>query len=401
MCSHNHAFPGLAAFSRKSEKDPWNSEWKDPLESMRGNQGQLCANFEGGTHEYFSPQQLWWLVESKKVEGEALRAFDEKYLLTPAVSDLYQAGITCLEMYACFLPSVTVNAPSAPKDAAARCAARTPDSEFVKFSPERTAGWLSEKKIEPPLDESMLVAKGLDGARMLKLARSNSHKELMKECEITKMAVAKRLQMAILHNLSSPANAMSRERVKTRDENGDAGDDDSMTVGEVLCKCLDPAVAERFNSAFDLLCGCFDLAAGKLLGGLGATWDFDETKKSLLKDVSTAVGGELLQASAVAELQDHTGAIVNATLGGLTKRLVECGDVRGASLSCAEWMGVAPPDTRPSVALSVFCKLRKDVAGNKLPRDELDLSRIARGHWREDMLSGEGVTVRQSELVAK
>ena len=69
---------------------------------MRGNQGQLCANFEGGTHEYFSQQQLWWLVESKKVEGEALRAFDEKYLLTPAVSDLYQAGITCLEMYACF-----------------------------------------------------------------------------------------------------------------------------------------------------------------------------------------------------------------------------------------------------------------------------------------------------------
>ena len=347
--TNHHHIAGLAAFSRNLDKDPWT------LEKNVGGQ-LLCANLVGGTEKYFSPEQHWLLSEIRKLSGEELRAFEDQWMITPATSDLFQATITMTEAHARYLPFVSIDAKSVARDAVARCAARTPESELSKHSPEQLGDWLAEKKIEPSL-ESVVVEKGVDGLRLVELARSSSHKELQKEFGL-KIAVAKKMQDAIRRNISTPADAMAHEM-----------------IGKVLYKCLDPDVCERCAAAEDVL------------RGLGAKRGRDKTTKKWGVDVTKAVGGNLLVPPALEIFPDHSDAIVDGTLGGLTKRLVEYGDVQGALDSCAEWMGVASDDARPG-AFSLYCKLWKEFGG------ELHALRLAmggHGHWRKEMLSGEAV----------
>ena len=149
-------------------------------------------------------------------------------------------------------------------------------------------------------------------------------------------------------------------------------------IGEVLCKCLDPVVGERYSTVLEVL-----------ERGLGATVARSNADKQImvLSDVTTAVGGDLLPPAALEKAAEHSGAIVDATLSSVTELLVQCGDVQGALNSCAEWMGVAPPGARPGV-ISVYCKLWK-VFGGEMRM--FTLSKAARSHWGEDMLSGDGV----------
>ena len=72
--------------------------------------------------------------------------------------------------------------------------------------------------------------------------------------------------------------------------------------------------------------------------------DDDPTYRGMLTNITKAVGADMLpQAAHEEKPSNHSDAIVNATLGGLTRRLVESGDAQGARDSCAEWMGVASP----------------------------------------------------------
>ena len=338
---------GPAAFSRKFDKDPWNPR-KDLCE------GQQCATFMGGTEEYFSPQQTWLLKQSRSLGRDDWVEIETRWQITPATSDLYQSALTMLEAHARYLPQTIDTAPS---DAVMRCAARTPDVELERFSPEQTELWLVEKKIQ--LQPGSLVATGISGARLLELARAGSHKYLMVEFGL-KTASSKKIQNAIRRNISTPADAIVHEK-----------------VGAVLVKCLDWDVGKRYSTASEVL---------KV--GLGAGTRYDSSKgMHVLDDITKAVGGWLLPRAAHEEKSsNHSGAIVDATLGGLVKRLVEFDDAQGARDACAEWIGEASDDSRAN-AISVYCEIWQHFGGEW---SMCDLSRNGRSHWHDDMLSGDG-----------
>ena len=328
--------------------------------------GQLCAKMMGGTPEYFCLEQLILLDGLQTIDDEnAQRAFDEEKMLTPATSDLYQGGLTMLEAYSRSLPLVHLDAKSVPQEAVDRCAARTPKPELEAFSPSLTEAWLDEKCIDAPFESGVLIEKGIGGARLLALAHASGHKELMKECAIKNLTRAKKFQSAIIRNISTRADAIAHKR-----------------VANVLRKSLDPAVGKRFGTALEVLMG------------LGAKMDFDMKTREMVTDISEAVGADQLPPQVVAEKSsEHSDAIVNSTLGGLTKRLVQYEDVQSALDSCAEWMGVASRDARPEV-VSIFCKLCKDYGGELR---SLNLSKKAHGHWGNTMLSDEGTMISLAE----
>ena len=80
---------GLAGFSHKLDKDPWNQE-----KNLNG-KGILCAHLEGGTVTYMCPEQLWVISESKKIDKAADQplylALKDRWQITPATSDMSQA----------------------------------------------------------------------------------------------------------------------------------------------------------------------------------------------------------------------------------------------------------------------------------------------------------------------
>ena len=343
----------------------------------------------GGTREYFCLEQLILFGGLQTINDEdAQRIFDEEKMLTPATSDLYQGGMTMLEAFARFLPLVCLDKKSVPQEAVERCAARTPESELESLSPSQVETWLAEKSIEAPFEKSgVLIEKGIGGARLLELARASDHKELMKGCAIKLLARAKKFQIAILRNVSTRADAIAYPR-----------------VGMVLRACLDPVVGKRFALAVEVLEALgakVEYERGKSLKHLGdtstATSSVIFRNRILPFEISTAVGSDHLPKQVVHEKpSEHSGTIVNSTLGGLTKRLVQHGDVHGALAACAEWLGVASHDARPEV-VSIYCKLWKDYGG---AWRSLDLSKTAHGHWDSTMLSGEGTILSLAESLA-
>ena len=356
---------GLAAFSHRKNRDPWNVEKKV--------RSQLCAKLMGGTPSYFSPEQLWLFCRVQTVDGEsALLELDNERMLTPATSDLFQAALTMLEAHARFLPqlhakrdgSLSADAKWVPAHAAGACAARTPRAKLATFSPEQTEDWLIERDIEEKsgcVVLGVLVAKGIDGAQLVELAFSSECRDLKKALGIKVLAQAKKLWMHIQRNVSTPADAIMHKKVGKK----------------ALYYALVPVVGERFESALETLCE-----------GLGAKESYDLVEHvASLGDITQAVGGELLPPSALETFPDHDTGIIDETLGGLTKRLLEYDDVAGALASCAEWMGVGSDEAR-SNALSVYCKIFKEFGG-ELPK--LDLSKGGHSHWTDDMLGGDGI----------
>ena len=134
---------GPAAISCMKDQDPWD------LERDLCGKKIMCAKLTGGTPQYFSPEQLWLFGDSKKISGSpwTLRDFEERWVLTLAVSDLYQAALTMLEAHYHHLPAVGSNLPCTPQNHAARCSERTPDLEFAGLLPEKTEEWLATKQI--------------------------------------------------------------------------------------------------------------------------------------------------------------------------------------------------------------------------------------------------------------
>ena len=100
---------------------------------------------------------------------------------------------------------------------------------------------------------------------------------------------------------------------------------------------------------------------------------------------------------AMTKVTEHPDETVAATLGGLAKTLVIHGDVAGALAACAEWWGVASSAEARKAAAEAYRNLWKR-HGASLRR--LDLSRTARGHWREEMMSGEETVVCLAQDIA-
>jgi len=157
---------GLAAFSRKQNTDPW-----CPGRDM-GSEQQLCAQIEGSTITYTSPQQRWALGEFAKVKEQdhaAYLALKQQWPVTPATSDCFAAALTVLEMHAraaLWIGPVAI----APLDAARRCAARTPDAAVRAMQPAEAERWAVEQ-----LGIGKLAGKiesgGIDGGQLLEISK--------------------------------------------------------------------------------------------------------------------------------------------------------------------------------------------------------------------------------------
>ena len=345
---------GLAAYSLKREVDP---ETRATAKDRYGNPTEiLCAEFMGGTPSYFCAQQQSIAADWEKIdEAEARRAFKETRLLTVRTSDLYQVSMTVFEMHAQYLPHAGDSSTLAftPLDAAKRCALRTPDFELVEFSPEQTEQWLAKTKIGPQLEKGELVAKGIGGAKLLELSQIKDWKEVKKELRVKNMAQARKLQMALRRNTSTRRNAMHWK------------------IGEMVCKSLVDDVKERPMTMADAL----EILGAKL------------NRAGELENLSRAHGYGELPAQAKETAAAHDDENIASTFGGLAKRLVLDGDMPGALDVCGEWLGVSSSDAGHAQAFDAYCNLWKR-HGGELPR-LLDLSRKARGHWKQGMLRGD------------
>ena len=101
---------------------------------------------------------------------------------------------------------------------------------------------------------------------------------------------------------------------------------------------------------------------------------------------------------AMTKVTEHPDETVAATLGGLAKTLVIHRDVAGALAACSEWWGVASSPEASNAAAKAYRNLWKR-HGTSLRN--LDLSRTARGHWKESMMSGEETVLCLAQDIAQ
>ena len=176
------AAPGLAAFSRKVEKDPWTGA-ETKTEADAGQQGApkfgggtLAAIFAGGTPLYFSPQQTWLGSQLKAAKGhdeeEYLRLKDE-WLITPATCDMYQSALVALEMHARAQPwRDRTNRPLT--ESVQECVDRVPAATISNMSPVEAENWLVNV-LEQDGFSGVLVRKNMDGGRLLTVSELSSN----------------------------------------------------------------------------------------------------------------------------------------------------------------------------------------------------------------------------------
>lgn len=222
-------FVGLAGFSRKLEKDPWNLE-KD----LRGN-GQLCALLEGGTVTYMSPEQKWLLSELKKFdkgsEYSAYVALKEQWQITPAISDLFQVALTVLEMHArgsrwFGYGSITM------QEAVRECASRTPVEKVRAMSPTEAERWVVDQLGIDKL-AGKIESAGIDGGKLIDLPKL-SLADAKKAHQGLSPPVHNKLK-AVARNVSTPSDTMQEG------------------IATMLEKCLAVGVGERPATATDAL----------------------------------------------------------------------------------------------------------------------------------------------------
>ena len=158
---------GLAGFSHKLDKDPWNQE-----KNLNG-EDILCAHLEGGTVIYMCPEQLWVISESKKIDKAADQplylALKDRWQITPATSDMSQVSLTVLEMHArasrWFGPGAVSRL-----EAVGECASRVSSSVVFSMTPAEAEQWAVETLGIDKL-AGKIESAGIDGAKMLELSK--------------------------------------------------------------------------------------------------------------------------------------------------------------------------------------------------------------------------------------
>ena len=349
---------GLAGFSRWEDEDPWLPDEKE--------QRVLCARIEGGTKEYFSPEQAQLFKELKALEHEddkadielAKAALKARRRITPATSDLYQAAQTVLEMYCRRRAPLDLGVDR--KHPGGVGFSLKPKHEIARMTAEEVEAWLVND-CNVFRCRGRIASKCADGAHLLECGR------------LTKTATAS-LELPFM-----PA----KQLVDTLNRNvRDEVDEMDARVGALLASSLARDVGARPRTS------------AAALDALGAQTDLTDTTKAL----SNAVGFAQLPVAVRANVgatQSHSDGDVETTLDGISRALVSHGDARGALDACSQWLGVAGSDAARGRALNAYCNLWKDHGAEF---EELELSRRApHGHWRAEMLAGEGVIARLCE----
>ena len=312
---------------------------------------------------YMSPEQLWVISEAKKIDKAADQPLylklKDRWQATPATSDTFQVGLTVLEMFArasrWFGPGA-VSRLEAVRD----CASRTPVSAVLDMTPAEAERWAVEK-----LGISKLAGKiesaGIDGAKMLELSKM-SLKDAKKAHKGMSPVVHTKLK-GVARGVSTPADTMPEE------------------IAALLEKILAVDVVERPVAVPDVLETLFESEAAWLEEAQEADWY-----------------GKVMTEDGPIKATEHPDETVAATLGGLAKTLVIHGDVAGALAACAEWWGVAlSPEARNTAAEAYRNLWKRHGASLRI----LDLSRTARGHWSEDMMSGEETVLCLAQDIAQ
>ena len=362
---------GLAGFSHKLDKDPWNQE-----KNLNG-KGILCAHLEGGTVIYMCPEQLWVIRESKKIDKAADQplylALKDRWQITPATSDMSQVSLTVLEMHA---RTSRWFGPGAVSwlEAVRECASRVSSSVVCAMTPAEAEQWAVETlgidKLTGKIESS-----GINGAKMLELSKM-SLSDAKKAHPGMSPVVYTKLK-GVARGVSTSADAMPEE------------------IAALLEKTLAVDVGER------------PATADAALELLGANDELNMETFKFETDFSVAVGGAtvpsmlwtaMAKAKEHPEETEHPDETVAATLGGLAKTLVIHNDVAGALAACSEWWGVASSPEASNAAAEAYRNLWKR-HGTSLRR--LDLSRTARGHWKESMMSGEETVLRLAQDVVQ
>ena len=363
---------GLAGFSRWSDEDPW-------LASA-GKQRVLCARVEGGTPLYFSPEQegLFEQLKDESLTELARAAIKARASsrITPATSDLFQAALTVLEMYCRPANFTALRCTAARRDRALKIplktlaadragrAHRKPAHEIKGMKSDQVEAWLFDDCNVGFASKwrGHIASKCEDGAHVLKCGRS------------TQTAKAAPLELPYGYAIQL-ATALHRN---VRDE----VDEMDARVGALLANSLARDVGARPRTS------------NAALDALGAQTELSDATKAL----RTAVGFEQLPRAVRADVgatRSHADSDVESTLGGIARALVIHGDARGALDACSQWLGVAGSDAARCRALDAYCNLWKHQGAEF---EELELSRCTpHGHWRSEMLAGEGVLAKLFE----
>ena len=337
---------GLAAFSARRDKDPWTEEIK--LNKNDQPVGVLCAQFRGGTPAYFSPQQVEVEEHNKKKQKKTVQ--DARFL-TVATSDLYQAAMTIVEMHARKRPSLGASDGDKPSKVLKWAAiSKTLESEFERFSPEQVGVWV--KETNPQFDVCPLVDKRIGGKKLLELVRTHTSMEQLRiKLGLQNVKRAKTLKTQII------------KRYLHTNKSTEMRDDIKML--------LQASFAEEVRDRPATIADALRI--------LGANDEWDKF------DVSCAELWDLLPNDAKLDSNDHEPETVESTFRGLVRKL-EPDDKDHALVVCSEWLGVAATDDGRGRAFKEYCRLWER-HGPQLSR-KVDLSRKARGHWKEEMLRG-------------
>ena len=222
--------------------------------------GVLCAHLEGGTVTYMCPEQMRVINEAKKIDKAADKSeyfeLKDRLQITPATSDVFQASLTVLEMYAraarWFGPGALSRL-----EAVRECALRTPVSAVCAMTPAEAERWAVGKLGIDKL-AGKIESAGIDGTKMLELSKmglsdaKKAHKGMSPVVHTKLKGVAR--------GVSTPADAMHEE------------------IAALLEKTLAVEVGERPSTV------------GKVLEMLGAA-EYDGRPK---RDMFDAVGGAAL-----------------------------------------------------------------------------------------------------------
>ena len=152
---------GLAAFSNRIDVCPWTQAQPEG--------GQLSAQLVGGSAMYFSPEQVWLkskLGTVKHDDEEAYFEIKRHWILTPCISDLFQAAKTVLEMHARPSKSMKKSWQFSPLELTRQCTARTPASVLNLMSPTDAEAWIVDT-LKLPQFAGRIAENGLDGSQLL------------------------------------------------------------------------------------------------------------------------------------------------------------------------------------------------------------------------------------------
>ena len=154
----------FATFASRLDMDPWTGRQPPG--------GQLVSVIEGSTLAYTSPEQRSMIAKLKERPSRHQRKIlKEDWPLTPATSDLYQAALTCLEMFARSQPWLGRNSQDcAPAKLVESCARRKRAVWLVKLPASAAERWVVFG-LGLAQFSGRLESNGIDGAALLRFPR--------------------------------------------------------------------------------------------------------------------------------------------------------------------------------------------------------------------------------------